>query len=314
MTLSISDTLAMVKDTIAGVKILEQDSIEITAEADSAETGYATENESSLTDILDSVWAGCYSKPTIDLASQPCDTTYEAYVSEESHGVYGIPSSVDIAGSDIVTSLVLLCLLVTLTIFSVAKNYIIIQTKKFFGKITERGSFTAETINEVKLNIYFVIQTCLIFSITTYIFATSFLDLSRLKIPSAYIIPAAAAGFFVYFLCKYILYIITDCVFRDDNKIRRQHTDDMCYMITMQGLLLLPVLLLTVTTGTDMHTLVIYVAAVIVFAKLIAFYKAFCTFSRHYKMFLQIILYFCALEMIPLMSLCGILEMTAKYL
>ena len=321
MMSTISDTLATVRDTVARVKILEKDTIKFTAEqpVDTAsveveETEPAEESPRGFKDILDSVWTSCYTKPTINLAAEPSDTTYEAYIPQHTPGVPGIPNNQKLSGSDIVTSLVLVCFFVTMTFLSVSRSYISVQTKKFFGKITDRGSFTAETINEVKLNIYFVIQTCIFFSIITYILSSSVIDFSKLKIPSITIIPAATLVFLIYFAFKFILYIITDVVFNKDNKNGRHHTDDICYIITAQGMLLLPLLLLVATTGIDTYTLVIYVASVIVFAKLIAFYKAFGTFSGHYKKILQIILYFCALEMTPLMSLYGILAMTAKYL
>ena len=319
MMSSASDTLAMVKDTVARVKFFKKDSIRITAEADSVAAEPVVKDTvvtapKTLTDVLDSVWTSSYTKPAINLASQPCDTTYEAYIPQEAPGVAGIPVSTEISGSDVVTSLVLVCFFITTTFLSISRNYISVQTKKFFGKITDRGSYTAETINEVKLNIYFVFQTCIFFSIITYILSTTFLDFSKVKIPPIYIIPAATLVFLLYFASKYIMYVTTDVIFNNKKNSEHRHTDDISYIITAQGLLLLPLLLLVATTGIETSSMLVYVASVIVFAKLIAFYKSIGTFSGHYKKFLQIILYFCALEIIPLMSLCGILAMTAKYL
>lgn len=313
MMSTISDTLAMAKDTIARVKILEQDSISDTTAVDSVVAEQAEICSESPVDLFNAVWDSCCSEKTINLMSEPSDTAYEELIPEGASGVFGIPVSGDITQNDIVTSLVLVCFFITMTFISVSRNYIGRQTKKFFGKITARDTFTAETINEVKLNIYFVFQTCLIFSILTYIFATSAVDVSQLEFPLILVIPAATILYLLYFVLKLFLYTVTDIVFSDGSKTKRQHTDDLCYITTVQGLLLFPALLLAISTGIDTTDAAIYVAVVIVFAKLIAFYKTFSTFSGHYKMFLQIILYFCALEVVPLMSLCGIVAMIANY-
>ena len=316
MTSSLSDTPAMVNDTIAGVTILEQDSITDTAENDSAATALSDKTSVNPQDIYDSVWNDCYNNTASNFITNEADTSSQGrnFLLEDTYGVKGIPQTTDVTRNDIVSSVVLICFFITMTIFAFSRNYISRQTKKFFGKISKSRSFTAETINEVKLNIYFIFQSCVIFSLLTYIIATSCGYTPKVKIPLILIIPASAFLYVLYIGIKYILYYIADDVFNDDSKIKREHSEDISYITTIQGMLLFPLLLLAISSGIETSFVLIYVLIVIVFAKLLAFYKTICTFSGHYKSFLQIILYFCALEMIPLMSLGGILEMTAKYL
>ncbi len=315
MTSSISDTLAMAKDTIARVKILEQDSIISRTDSDSAAVEYTRFCNISRKDTINTSWSECDSCSTFQFLLENGDTTQHSISPvKETPGVYGIPYDNDITHSDIVSSLVILCFIVTMTIFSFARDYISNQTKKFFNKISKSRSFTAETINEVKLNIYFTIQTSLLLSIITYTFAVEVTDGRYTDFPLTLIIPAATLMYLLYFTVKYILYMMTDCIFYEEKKIRKQHSDDLCYIMTVQGLFLFPALLISISTGMEAYSLAIYLSVVIVLAKLLSFYKTICTFSGHYTSILQIILYFCALEMIPLMSIIGILAMTVKYL
>lgn len=316
MTSSLSETPAIVNDTIAGVTIFEQDTIMTDTTGMDSVVKALSDIEINAKDIYDSVWSDCYNNTASEIFTNDSDTsaTEKNILLEETFGVSGIPQATDTTRNDIVSSVVLICFFITMTIFAVSRNYISRQTKKFFGKISKSRSFSAETINEVKLNIYFIFQSCVIFSILTYIIATSFEYVPNSKIPLILIIPASTILYLLYIGIKYILYYMVDDVFNDDSKIKREHSEDFSYITTIQGMLLFPLLLLSISSGIETSFIVIYTVIVIVFAKLLAFYKTLCTFSVHYKTILQIILYFCALEMIPLMSLCGILVMIAKYL
>lgn len=52
-------------------------------------------------------------------------------------------------------------------------------------------------------------------------------------------------------------------------------------------------------------TIIYYVLAVVFLVKLLSFYKCYVIFFRQNGIFLQIILYFCALEIVPLATLWG---------
>jgi hypothetical protein len=58
----------------------------------------------------------------------------------------------------------------------------------------------------------------------------------------------------------------------------------------------------------------IYFSIVLILVKLMTFYKAYIIFFRQNVVGLQIILYLCALEIVPLMVLWGVLDITANSL
>ena len=64
----------------------------------------------------------------------------------------------------------------------------------------------------------------------------------------------------------------------------------------------------------DIHNVTTYVIISILFVKLLTIYKCFIIFFRPNVVSLQIILYFCTLEIVPLLALWGVLVMTANNL
>ncbi|MBR6129849.1 MAG: DUF4271 domain-containing protein, partial [Bacteroidaceae bacterium] len=57
-----------------------------------------------------------------------------------------------------------------------------------------------------------------------------------------------------------------------------------------------------------------YFVSIVIIAKILTFYKCWSIFFRQKSIFLQIILYLCALEIIPLLSLGGILVLVTDLL
>ena len=72
--------------------------------------------------------------------------------------------------------------------------------------------------------------------------------------------------------------------------------------------------MLQVYFSLSIKTVSIYAIFVIILFKLLTFYKTHIIFFRRKGAFLQNILYFCALEIVPLLSLYGALVLTNSYL
>ena len=58
----------------------------------------------------------------------------------------------------------------------------------------------------------------------------------------------------------------------------------------------------------------IYTFGVLIFIKILTIYKTYVIFFNQKALYLQIILYFCALEMVPLLSLWGGLAVIVNHL
>ena len=75
----------------------------------------------------------------------------------------------------------------------------------------------------------------------------------------------------------------------------------------IEGALLFPAVLFQSYFEAAPKNVIIYALLVVAFVKIITFYKCYVIFFRKNGLFLQIILYFCTLEIIPLLALWGVL-------
>ena len=86
------------------------------------------------------------------------------------------------------------------------------------------------------------------------------------------------------------------------------------YLISMEGVLLFPVVMLLAYFNLPMENAIVYVGIVVILGKILSFYKTYVIFFRGNGIFLQNFLYFCALEMTPLASLWGVLVIINSFL
>ena len=79
----------------------------------------------------------------------------------------------------------------------------------------------------------------------------------------------------------------------------------MLLLSAIEGALLFPAILFQSYFEAPPQNIIIYAILVLVLVKIFTFYKCFVIFFRKNGLFLQIILYFCTLEIIPLLALWG---------
>jgi hypothetical protein len=81
------------------------------------------------------------------------------------------------------------------------------------------------------------------------------------------------------------------------------------FLVSAEGVVLFPMIMLLAYFRLPLQTGLIYAVIVVVLFKLFTFYKAFIIFYQRISAILQNILYFCMLEIIPMLVLWGIWEM-----
>ena len=116
-----------------------------------------------------------------------------------------------------------------------------------------------------------------------------------------------------YFLLKVALYSFVNQVFFD-SKRNQQWIKALLFIISIEGVLFFPALVFGAYFELDINKVITYVIIAVVIVKLLTIYKCYIIFFRRNVVHLQIILYFCTLEMIPLLAFWGVLVITANYL
>ena len=160
---------------------------------------------------------------------------------------------------------------------------------------------------------FFILQTAMLLGIIYYVYQAFYLH-TDFVIDSQLALIALFAGFFtLYFGVKYGIYKFVNWVFfhRQNNE---QWNRSWRLLSATEGVLLFPLVLLVVYFDLPLPSAFIYTASIIVLVKILTFYKSFTIFFSQSNVHLQIILYFCALELMPIVTSWGILEMIASYL
>lgn len=86
------------------------------------------------------------------------------------------------------------------------------------------------------------------------------------------------------------------------------------FLFSCEGVLLFPVVMLLTYFNLSLDAAIIYALIVVGLVKILSFYKSYIIFFRGNGSFLQIFLYFCALEVVPLFALSGGLVLISHYL
>lgn len=220
-----------------------------------------------------------------------------------SMGVAGdaVPYSI---GNDDIVSLALLACLVIVTI-SVGRSWGFIsrQARNFFYAPHDADAVT-ETTSELRFQIIMVLIGILLMGLVSYIYATETIA-HPFKVGDNYcLMGIMAAMFLAYFLLKWLVASVVSITFFDSKK-NIQWVRLQLFLAAVEGGLMLPFVLLLVYFNFSVEIVLLCLAVVLFLNKLLTFYKCWSIFFRQNGGLLQTFLYFCALEMTPLLAFGG---------
>lgn len=227
-------------------------------------------------------------------------------------GVSGVLAPYAISNDNVIAAMLLGCFVMAMVAFSLSRNFIERQIKSFF-RVSRSKESAIETNEEMRFQTILIAQTSLLGSILYYLFARD-LGGGRLSNDTQLGAIGCFFGVFVaYFLFKYLVYGFVNWVFFDRKNNGRWRRTQV-FLSSLEGVLLFPIVLLLVYFSLSLHAALIYTLIVMLCVKMLAFYKSYSIFFKRMGASLQIILYFCALELMPLMVLWGVLFITDNYL
>ena len=231
------------------------------------------------------------------------DSLFHPELAHEPFGVAGDPVPYNISNDNVISSLLLGCFVLTLLAFAISRNFVIPQIKNFFY-IPRREDIKTPTSSEVIALLFFALQTCLLlamayfFYVKTYVAGTFVFEEEYLFIGLIFLTILA------YTILKYPLYTFVNYTFFKE-KNNGQWLHAMLILSAIEGALLFPAILFQSYFEAPTKNVVIYAILVLILVKILTFYKCFVIFFRKNGLFLQIFLYFCTLEIIPLLALVG---------
>ena len=234
--------------------------------------------------------------------SFPGDSLFHTELPGKQSGMVGDDVPYSFRGDDVMTALLLLNLVLAVVATSFSRDSIVKQVRSFLYTIRSENQ---ETHGSLLLQLLSM-QTCLLLAVAYHIYVVHFQQ-PTFTIDAPYLLVLIYfAVFTAFFLLRITAYSIVNNVFFDSKK-NQQWIKGLIFITAMEGVAILPAVILQVYSGLSIQTVVYYFVFILVLAKILTFYKAWLIFFRQISIFLQIILYLCALELIPLLSLWGIL-------
>lgn len=241
------------------------------------------------------------------------DSLFHPELSGGRMGVAGDPIPYNVAGDDFLITLLLGCFILAMVAFAHSRDFILRQAKNFFHvPRSEKTTEISETSGEIRFQLFLVLQTCLLSTIIFFFYTRTYVG-DTFTIGQHQLMGIYAGVIAAYFVVKALCYQIVNWVFFDKKK-NEQWMKPSLFLISVEGVLLIPIVLLLTFFNIAVKTALIYTLVIIILGKILSFYKAYIIFFREKGGFMQIILYFCTLEMMPLFTLWGVLTSINYYL
>lgn len=229
------------------------------------------------------------------------------------YGIAGDPVPYTISGDSTITALLLVSFILALIAFSKSRNFIVRQAKHFFRIQRSGTTELTETTNEFRFQFFLTAQTCLLLSLVAFFYAQEY-NSDTFLVSSQYQLIAMFFGVFAgYLLLKALLYTIVNWIFFSSRQ-NSQWMKSFLFTSAIEGVVMFPVVVSQAYFGLSLKNTIFYVAAVVILSRLLSLYKCFLIFFRQKGVYLQIILYFCALEIMPLLAICSVLSILINYL
>lgn len=227
-------------------------------------------------------------------------------------GTAGEPIPYSIARDNLIVILLLLCFMATAVGFSMSTHFALKRIKEFF-KINHRDDTDDDSaLLGHRFQYFLSLQTFMLLGLVTFFYVErNVADL--FSIDNYAVIAVYSLITLGYAVVKAIIYKISGYVFFDKHRTS-MWMHDYLFILCSEGVLLLPLVLLQTFFAMPLEATVVGTTAVIGIGKILTFYKTYVIFFRQKTLYLQNILYFCTLELVPILAWIGLLSEATNYL
>lgn len=230
-------------------------------------------------------------------------------VQEVDSGFEGTPISYSPRTDDAIALTLLACFFLSSIALARGKKFLSQQVKDFVLHRERTSIFDSSTAADVRYLLVLVLQTCVLSGIT---FLNYFHDTcpALMDHVSSLLLLGIYVGFcLAYFLLKWLLYMFLGWTFFDKNETN-VWLESYSALIYYVGFALFPFVLFLVYFDLSLTNLVIIGSIILIFTKILMFYKWIKLFFHQFSGLFLLILYFCALEIVPCLLLYqGMIQM-----
>lgn len=217
-------------------------------------------------------------------------------------GLRSAPLPYRLNADDGVTALLFLCFFLSAYVFTNGKKFLFQQIKDFVH-VKERGNlFDKSTAADFRYRLIFFFQTSVLIGICFFDYFHDNIPTLLDVYPPIIVLSISIIACIIYFFIKWILYSFIGWIFFDGTKVS-MWLESYSTILYYLGFLLFPVVLLMVYFDLSLTILMPVALGMVIFAKILMFYKWIKFFFNNLYGLLCLIVYFCALEMLPCLIL-----------
>ncbi len=219
------------------------------------------------------------------------------------HGYSADPIPYALWRDDWVTGSLLLSFLLLIYIVSRARHQFVLQARNFFYTPQNvETSFAKDITFESRAVLLMSIMLSLLGGFMAYAYSQYTLDLFLSQISPYFLLFIYFGCFLLYFAVKSIAYAFVNWVFFGRAQ-RKLWSDARSFVLSIECLLFFPAVLVFVYFDVSIRHMAGILIAFLLLAKCLLAYKCFTIFFREIYCLLHFIVYFCALEVVPIIAL-----------
>ena len=197
-----------------------------------------------------------------------------------------------------VTTLLLICILLTTIAFAKEKKYLLNRLKSSIASRERASMFDEATTTDVRYTFLLVLHSCILLGLCIYHYYTQEMPTLLEKIAHFYLLGGTILLVCFLFMIKCALYSFINWIFFQKAKNSAWITSFFNLFIWF-GILLLPIILVIIYFDISSQISLYLIGFLIIFAKIFLFWKCFSNFFEKIHGAFHLILYFCALEILP---------------
>ena len=234
-----------------------------------------------------------------------------SYVSRITEGELGTPRPYSVHQDHVVIFLLLLSLILLVMAIGSSLYPLKERFREFFFSSSAAEYDMPPSIPP--LMFFLCTMTCLTLALCSFFYIDREMEGIFVVDSNMVVIGAFFATFIGYFLLKWFVYgLVNNVLFGGKKSLQWSHV--FFFVTALEGALLFPLPLLVVYFDLPVENGVYYFIFVLFLSKILTFFKSRSIFFRQKILILQNFLYFCALEMTPLLAFCGAWLMLAHIL
>lgn len=222
-------------------------------------------------------------------------------------GVAGDPVPYGIARDNTMTLILLLCFVVTLTAMARSGRFVVRQLKDFVQPPARHRVTVTETADEIRSQLFLVMQSGLLSALVYFFHVQS--TVTDTFVIDQYLVIALFAGIVTaYTVARALLYWVTGLVFFGSGPTGAW-LKSFLFLAAHEGVLLFPIVMLHAYFDLSAETTVVCALYVLAMSRLLSLYRTHAIFFGKRGFSLQNFLYFCMLEIVPLVTLAESLSL-----